>query len=313
MRIDLARERGRVVAGQESVQGQLRVLGIGHVAGRDGETAAHALDQQVVAGRVRVRARGNGQLESAEDLQGDQNCQALAVGRALPDPPAAVVDGQRLHPLAAVRGEVFRRQHAARLAHGGHHPLGDRSAVERLRALAAQARSEAGKRGNAHHLAGMRRAALREQFGAVARRAELAGGGLPQARTDGRHRVPGAGQLGGRLHHLRTRQDTETGVQVSPGGRSAGHGHVVGVASGQDGRQPLAPQQLQAQSAGAAPGAVEGVHGAARRLVVEHEAVAAEPGLAGHGDLHAGRRRQRRVGRAAPGGEHAQAEQRRLR
>ena len=66
-------------------------------------------------------------------------------------------------------------------------------------------------------------------------------------------------------------QDAEAGVQVGPGGGGARHGHVVGVAGGQGGRQPLAAQQLQAQSAGAASGAVEGVHGAARRLVVEYE------------------------------------------
>ena len=35
MRIDVARERGGVVAVQELVQGQLGVLGVGHVAGRD--------------------------------------------------------------------------------------------------------------------------------------------------------------------------------------------------------------------------------------------------------------------------------------
>ena len=134
MRIDVARERGGVVAVQELVQGQLGVLGVGHVAGRDGEAAAHALDQKVIPVRVRVGAGGGGQLEPAEDLQRDQHRQTLAVGRALPDPFAAVVDGQRLHPLAAVRGQVFHGQHAARLAHGGHHPLGDGSAVERLRA-----------------------------------------------------------------------------------------------------------------------------------------------------------------------------------
>ena len=45
-------------------------------------------------------------------------------------------------------------------------------------------------------------------------------------------------------------QDAETGVQVGPGGGGARHGHVVGVAGGQGGRQPLAAQQR--------PGSVRG-------------------------------------------------------
>ena len=185
--------------------------------------------------------------------------------------------------------------------------------VERLGAVLAPGAQRGGQRGNPHHLPGARRAALLEQLGAVLRGHQRCRAALPQGGGERRYRVALVRQGGGGRHHLVTRQGAETALQVEPRRRRAGHRDVVRVIRRQRAAQPLPCQQFQAEPPGATPGAVQGMYGAGRRLVVQHETVAAEAGLTRHRDLQPGRGRHRGVGGGAARGQHLQAEQRRLR
>ena len=53
--------------------------------------------------------------DSLHDVQHLERRHALAVRRQFIDPPAAVVDGDRLHPSGRIRRQIFRRHGAAQM------------------------------------------------------------------------------------------------------------------------------------------------------------------------------------------------------
>ena len=201
-----------------------------------------------------------------------------------------------------MRRQVVGRHDAAVLLQHAHDRGGDLAAVEGVLAARGHGAQRAGETRIAEALPGARRPAVDGHLAEVRRLALPLDAARPEVRRDLADRDALLGQADGRRQDVRHRQAAVLLDQIAPAGARARHGHGVGVKRRQL-RDACRAQVLEGEAGRRAAGPVERRHLAGRRVVVEREAVAAQPGRRRLGDVERGGDRYRRVGRVAAGAQ----------
>ncbi len=249
--------------------------------------------------------RQGAEVETLEDAQRDERRDALAVGRELVHVVAAVALVDRRDPCGLVVAQVLRGQCAAAGMRMRGEALGERAFVEVAAVRLADAAQRGGRIAQDELLAYFGRAAgWHERLRVAGLAVQLGDGRRPLVRDDGGDGVAAFRDLGRRFQHVGERQPAETLVQGRPGRDGARHRHRIPAARGAPGVAVgvfavLAAEVVEAPAARRGTRCIEAVQALA--VPQDGEGIAAQAARYRLDDGQHGRRRDRRIGRAAPG------------
>src|SRR5262245_32769841 len=267
---------------------RLRGIGDPSIAIGVGELGRFEEEMQALRGVRRVLRH----LESFQQVQGEERGQSLGRRRRLVHRVAAIGRGKRRSPFALVRCEVVGGEEALALEAPGD-GTADPAAVEEVR-VGAELGDGAGEIGLPEHVARLGEDATGDEdaspLGIVEEREALADG-LAHDVRDGK----AVGRiLDGRREQLAHGASAEAVEQHRPRTRDARDGYRARPYSGNRG-EAAAPELVKRRARARAPRAVQEVHAAGCRLVIEAEEVAAEAAVVGLGDAEDGVGRHCRV------------------
>ncbi|MBI2983459.1 MAG: gamma-glutamyltransferase, partial [Chloroflexi bacterium] len=282
LEVDVAR-----VAGERVAVGERELLDLDHRVHQLGAAPPHRHEVQPVRDRDLLE-----QDVSLRDWRLSVHAQS------------AVLDGDRLRRVGAMRREVLAADGAAGEGDPLGQPFGDRSAVERVRAVPRDLPQRPCEIGLLEHLSRTREPPPRHEDARALRVGRDERRPLrDRGRQDRAHREAVLG-VGDRRREDPVEPEAPVGREhVAPAGDAAGHrGH-----DGSARRVAARAQGLDVDRAGGRAGPVVGDHLALPRVVHEREDVSADRGRRRLGDRADRRRRDRRIRRAAPVAERGDA------
>ncbi len=169
-----------------------------------------------------------GKVEILQDVEHHQRGEALPVRRDLEQVEAAVIGRDRRHHIAAMLGEILRRQERAARGNRRRHVVGDLAFVEGARALGGDGLQRLRQGRQAHDVAFLRRVAVEQiMLGGAGIGLELGDMPAPVPGDALRHRKAALGIFDRRLQSAR---EIEAAVRLEdrlPGIERARHGDGV--------------------------------------------------------------------------------------
>ena len=235
-----------------------------------------------------------GDIVAFQDIKDLEGSDPLAVGGQFPDIVAAVVGGDRLHPLGGVGSQVFVREETVHLFHEVVDCAGDLALIESVPTFPGDQFQGVGQVGILKHLTFPGGAATGHVgLSVVWIIVEPPGGAFQVIGDQLRYReaLPGIGD--GRLEDLLHGKAPKAAMQLKPAVHRAGHADRKGAVAG-DFTQPQLPEMLQGQGLWRPAAGIQAVE--LLRLAIPHNGEQV-PADATAGGFHQAQGRVGRYGR----------------